>query len=189
MKKIYLIRHGETEWTISRQHTGTTDIPLTENGKRQAELLAKRLKGHKFDAVYTSPLRRALQTCEIAGFKHAVLMPDLREWNYGAYEGITSKEIHVDNPSWNIFEQGGPGGESPQAIENRIDRLIENILKNSGDIALFSHGHFLRAFAMRFIGLPIVTAKHFALFPASLSILNWEKTLSTISLWNAIEGL
>lgn len=190
MKKIYLIRHGETEWTLSGQHTGSTDIPLTEKGIKQAESLAKRLKGHHFKAVLSSPRQRALHTCEIAGLAQNVHVdPKLAEWNYGSYEGLTSKQIHVHDPKWNIFHNGGPGGESVLDIQKRCDAVLKEIASIAGDVAIFSHGHFLRALTMRFIDVALIKGNQFLLVPASLSILSIAHDVSALSLWNDISHL
>lgn len=190
MKKIYLIRHGETEWTISGQHTGTTDIPLTENGIKQAHRLAKRLKDREFRAVFASPMLRSRQTCEIAGFSdEAVFDPNLVEWNYGAYEGLTSQQIHAQDPQWNIFQNGAPDGESVEDIQHRTARVLKTVQAIPGDVAIFSHGHFLRSLAVRFIDLSIIKGRHFILFPASICILAHENASPAISLWNDISHL
>jgi len=190
MKKIYLIRHGETAWTLSGQHTGTTDLPLTENGKKQAHLLAQRLQGLKFQSVLVSPLQRARETCAIAGFAdQAVEDPKLVEWNYGRYEGFTSQEIHQTNPKWNIFLQGAPGGESVADMQHRTEKVLQACAKTQGNIAIFSHGHFLRSLAVRYIELAIADGRHLSLFPGSISILAAENNIPAISLWNDISHL
>lgn len=190
MKKIYLIRHGETEWTLSGQHTGTTDISLTKNGKQQSELLAKRLKNHPIEKVFVSPMQRALETCKITGLAdRAIVNPLLVEWDYGQYEGITSKEIHKTHPQWNIFLNGAPGGESVDDIKQRALKLLHILENTSGTIALFSHGHFLRSLAVCFIDLPIAAGRHFTLIPASIGILSYENQIPAISLWNDISHL
>ncbi len=187
VKRIYLIRHGETEWTLSGQHTGTTDIPLTQNGRKQAHLLAQKLQSLKFQSVYVSPMQRAKETCAIAGFAdQAKEDPLLVEWNYGKYEGITSQEIHQTNPQWNIFLQGAPEGESVADIQRRTEKLLQIYAKTPGNIAIFSHGHILRSLAVRFIELPIAEGRHFSLFPGSISILASENTMPAIYLWNDI---
>ena len=186
-KKIYLIRHGETAWTLSGQHTGATDIPLTDNGRQQAILLKKHLQGHLFNAVYTSPLKRAIETCEETGLlKHAKQDPDLMEWNYGSYEGLTTEQIWKLQPHWNIFINGAPGGESPADVGSRITRLLAHIQSIPGDIALFSHGHFLRALAAKWLQMPFAAANGFALCPGSLSILGYERRHPALLLWNQI---
>src|ERR1700733_14090376 len=147
-KKICLVRHGETAWTLSGQHTGVTDISLTEQGEKDAAAIGKKLHGHSFKNILCSPLKRAEETCKIAGFlKHAQLDPDLVEWNYGDYEGLTTEEIWKKSPGWNIFSNGAPGGESVADVNARAHRVLEKIRLIDGDVAVFSHGHFLRALA------------------------------------------
>ena len=144
---VYLARHGETAWTISRQHTGVTDLPLTARGEAEAVRLGERLEGLRLAAVLTSPLQRAVRTCEIAGFGSlAEVVPDLVEWNYGAYEGRTSADIHAERPDWQLFRDGCPGGESPDQVGARADRVIRRVRAIEGDVLLFSSGHFLRVF-------------------------------------------
>jgi broad specificity phosphatase PhoE len=189
-RQIFLIRHGETEWSLSGQHTGTTDIPLTKKGEKEAHLLGKRLKTYSFEHVLTSPLRRAQQTCEIADLsQQAEIDPDLAEWNYGAYEGLTTSEIWKTEPDWNIFLKGAPGGESLAAISSRIHRVLERLTECKGDIAIFSHGHFLRALATRWLNLPIREGKGLLLSPASLSILGFERQNPVLALWNDVSHL
>jgi len=189
-KKIYLIRHGETEWTLNGKHTGMTDIPLTKNGELQAKLIRRRLRGHTFQTILSSPLQRAARTCEIAGFlTKARLDPDLVEWNYGAFEGRTTAEIQEKMPHWNIFSNGAPGGESPTDMTARVNKVLTKIQSLHGDIALFSHGHFLRALSARWLQLPIQEGRLFALFPASVSILGFERNTHVLTLWNDISHL
>ena len=184
-RKIFLIRHGDTEWTVTGQHTGTTDLPLTDEGKAQATLLAKRLKGHAFERVFTSPLKRAQETCELSGLaRHAENDPDLAEWNYGDYEGLTTDEIWKKDPHWNVFLRGAPGGESTEAVTVRANRLLMKLNTFHGDVALFSHGHFLRALTTRWLKLPIQEGNLFVLSPASLSILGFEREHHVILQWN-----
>ena len=181
---IYLCRHGETPWTISKQHTGRTDLSLTEEGKKQAQLLGKRLQQIPLDRVYSSPLKRAKESCELAGFK-PLLEPDAMECDYGKYDGLTYKEITKIDPSWNLFETGAPGGESIHQISERADHLIQKFLHDpSQNIALFSHGHFLRVLAVRWLGLSPEKAIHFSLSVASLSQLSTERSSRVIKLWN-----
>jgi broad specificity phosphatase PhoE len=183
--RIYLIRHGETAWSLSRQHTGKTNIPLTQKGAADAALIGKKLKGHHFEAIFCSPLKRAAATCEIAGFlNRAELDPDLEEWNYGDYEGLKTEEIWKTSPQWNIFCNGAPQGEGLADIEARIKRFLSKIQSLHGDIAVFSHGHFLRALTARFLNLSIQEGRLFALFPSSISILGFEKSEHVIQLWN-----
>jgi len=184
---VYLARHGETAWTISRQHTGLTDLPLTPQGEAEATRLGQRLKGLTFAAVLTSPLQRAVRTCELAGFGSAARIdPDLAEWNYGAYEGRTSVDIHGERPGWELFRDGAPGGESPEQIGARADRVIGRVRAIDGNTLLFSSGHFLRVFAARWLGLPPGAGRHFLLGTASLSALGYEHDRSdpVIRLWN-----
>jgi broad specificity phosphatase PhoE len=184
-QRIYLIRHGETDWTLTGQHTGKTDISLTKKGAADAALIGKKLKGHPFEAIFCSPLKRAVATCEIAGFlNRAELDPDLEEWNYGDYEGLKTEEIWKKSPQWNIFCNGAPKGESPADIEARAKRFLSKIQSLHGDIALFSHGHFLRALTARFLNLSIQEGRLFALSPSSISILGFEKSEHVIQLWN-----
>ena len=184
---VYLARHGETAWTISHQHTGRSDLPLTPHGEAEATRLGQRLQGLTFAAVLTSPLRRAVRTCELAGFGSAAQIdPDLVEWNYGAYEGRTSAEIHVERPDWELFRDGAPGGESPEQIGARADRVIRRVRAVDGNTLLFSSGHFLRVFAARWLGLPPGAGRYFFLGTASLSALGYEHDHSdpVIRLWN-----
>jgi probable phosphoglycerate mutase len=183
----YLARHGETAWTISRQHTGRTDIPLTIAGEAQARRLGERLHGLKFAAVFTSPLQRARRTCELAGFGSvAIVEPDILEWNYGAYEGRTSAEIHAERPDWDLFRDGCPGGESPDEIGARADRAIRRVRGITGDTLLFSSAHFLRVFAARWLGLASGAGRLFVLRTASLSVMGYEHNRSepVIRLWD-----
>jgi len=184
---IYLARHGETAWTISHQHTGRTDLPLTPQGEAEATRLGQRLQGLTFAAVLTSPLRRAVRTCELAGFGSAAQIdPDLVEWNYGAYEGRTSADIHVERPDWQLFRDGAPAGESPEQIGARADRVIRRVRAVDGNTLLFSSGHFLRVFAARWLGLEPGAGRYFFLGTASLSALGYEHDHSdpVIRLWD-----
>jgi probable phosphoglycerate mutase len=184
---VYLARHGETAWTISHQHTGRTDLPLTPQGEAGATRLGQRLEGLTFASVLTSPLQRAVRTCELAGFGSAAeIDPDLVEWNYGAYEGRTSADIHVERPDWELFRDGAPGGESPEQIGARADRVIRRVRAVDGNTLLFSSGHFLRVFAARWLGLEPGVGRYFFLGTASLSALGYEHDHSdpVIRLWN-----
>ena len=184
---VYLARHGNTAWTLSGQHTGLTDLPLTPDGERNARRLGERLKGMKFARVFTSPLQRASRTCELAGFgEGAETDPDLVEWNYGEYEGLTSAEILANRPDWQLFRDGAPGGESPAQIGERADRVIKRVRRVAGDVLLFSSGHFSRVLAARWLGLGPGGGRYFLLSPASLSALSYERSLSqpVIRLWN-----
>ena len=187
IQEVYLIRHGETEWSLNGRHTGTTDIPLTENGRRVAKLLAAALAKEKFALVLTSPLKRVRETCELAGFgARAEIDRDLMEWNYGAYEGLTPEEIHAQAPGWMIFTDGCPGGESPAQVSARADRLVARVRSVEGDVALFAHGHIFRVFAARWLGLPATAGCHFLLDTATLSILSYYRNLAAIRRWNAM---
>jgi probable phosphoglycerate mutase len=184
---VYLARHGETAWTVSHQHTGLTDLPLTPQGEAQATRLGQRLQGLTFAAVLTSPLQRAARTCALAGFGLAAKVePDLVEWDYGAYEGRTSAEIHVERPEWQLFRDGAPGGESPQQIGARADRVISRVRAIDGNTLLFSSGHFLRVFTARWLGLEPGVGRYFFLGTASLSALGYEHDRSdpVIRLWD-----
>lgn len=185
--KVFLARHGQTAWSLSHQHTGLTDIPLTPKGEAEALSLARRLNEETFSNVFTSPLQRAKHTCELAGFgKVAAELPDLVEWDYGQYEGLTTKAIQQKQPDWNVFHHGSPGGESVQQIADRADRVIQKLLDCQGQVLLFSHGHFLRVLAARWIEMPVSTGRSLALDTASLSILHHEHDGKdrVIRMWN-----
>jgi broad specificity phosphatase PhoE len=183
--RLFLIRHGETEWSASGQHTSRTDLPLTPNGVRQAELLARRLASQRFAAVFSSPLRRALETCRIAGLdREAIVTDDLREWDYGQYEGRTTDDIRADEPGWTIWTARIVGGESLEDVGRRVDRVIERALGVDGDVALFGHGHCLRILAARWMGLPPAAGALLELSTATLSRLGWEREQRVIEYWN-----
>jgi probable phosphoglycerate mutase len=184
---VYLARHGETAWSLSGQHTGRTDLPLTERGERNARALGERLRGLTFAKVYTSPLQRAARTCELAGFGHAAeIDPDLVEWDYGQYEGRRTAEIHAERPDWQLFRDGCPGGESPGEIGARADRVVGRMRAVNGDVLVFSSGHFLRVLAARWLGLDAAGGRYLLLSTASLSALAYEHNLAepAIRLWN-----
>jgi len=184
---VYLARHGETAWTISRQHTGVTDLPLTAQGEAEALRLGERLERLAFAAVLTSPLRRAVRTCEMAGFGSAAdVEPDLVEWNYGVYEGRTSAEIQAERPDWQLFRDGCPGGESPDQVGARADRVVRRVRAIEGNVLLFSSGHFLRVFAARWLGLEPGAGRYFVLGTASLSAVGYEHDRSepVIRFWD-----
>jgi probable phosphoglycerate mutase len=189
LSRVYFVRHGETEWSLSGQHTGRTDLPLTSRGEEKARKLTELLKGIEFARVFTSPRQRAKRTCELAGLGRAAqIEPDLAEWDYGDYEGVRSSDIRKSQPDWNIFADGCPGGEMPDQISTRADRLIDRVREAAGNVALFSHGHFGRVLAARWIGLPVIDAQRFTLDTASVSILSFEHerlTSPVIALWNA----
>jgi broad specificity phosphatase PhoE len=185
--QVWLARHGETAWSLTGQHTGRADIPLTERGELDAKALGERLRGETFAAVFTSPLKRATRTAELAGFGGvAIADPDLMEWNYGAYEGRTLAQIRVERPGWDLFRDGCPGGESLADLGARADRVIERLRALKGDALLFAHGHLLRFVGARWLGLEPDRARSFHLATASLSILGYEHTLerAVIRLWN-----
>jgi probable phosphoglycerate mutase len=188
LQVVYLARHGETAWSLTGQHTGLTDLPLTERGERNARQLGERLRGLTFARVYTSPLQRAARTCELAGFGAvAEVDRDLVEWDYGHYEGRRTAEIQADRPDWQLFRDGCPGGESPAQVSARADRVVSRVRTVQGDVLLFSSGHFIRVLATRWIGLEVTAnARRFMLSTASLSAVGYENELSrpVIRLWN-----
>ncbi len=185
---VYLARHGETAWSLSGQHTGLTDLPLTEHGKQTARKLGERLRGLTFTKVFTSPLQRASRTCQLAGFGAAAQIdPDLVEWDYGEYEGRRGADIRAERPGWNLFRDGCPGGETPQHISARADRVVERVREIKGNVLLFTSGHFMRVLVSRWLGLePTVNSRYFMLSTASLSALGYENDLSrpVIRFWN-----
>jgi broad specificity phosphatase PhoE len=184
---VYLARHGNTAWTHSGQHTGLTDLPLTADGERNAVRLGERLKGLTFAKVLTSPLQRAARTCELAGFGAvAEIDPDLVEWNYGEYEGLTSSQILQQRPDWDLFRDGCPGGESPEQIGERAYHLVQRVRSIAGDVLLFSSGHFIRVLAACWLGVGPAGGRFFLLKPASLSALSYEHNLSrpAVELWD-----
>lgn len=185
---IYVARHGETAWSLTGQHTGLTDLPLTERGEHNASRLKDRLKGLDFKQVYVSPLQRARRTCELAGFGAvAEIDPDLVEWDYGQYEGRRSAEIHAERPDWELFRDGCPGGESPAQVAVRADRVVSRLREVSGNALVFSSGHFIRVLASRWLGIaPTVNSRYFLLGTASLSALGYDQGVSrpVIQLWN-----
>jgi len=184
---VYLARHGETAWSLSGQHTGRTDLPLTERGERNARALGERLRGMTFAKVLTSPLHRAVRTCKLAGFGAvAEIDPDLVEWDYGEYEGRRTAEIHSERPDWQLFRDGCPGGESPDQIGARADRVVGWVRAVKGDVLVFSSGHFLRVLAARWLGLDAAGGRYLLLSTASLSALGYEhhQAEPAIRLWN-----
>lgn len=184
---VYLARHGETGWSVSGQHTGRTDLPLTDRGERDARRLGDRLDGLGFEKVYTSPLRRAARTCELAGFGAVVEVDrDLLEWDYGEYEGRRTVEILKDRPDWQLFRDGCPGGETPDQVGARADRVVGRIRAVQGNVLIFSSGHFLRVLSARWLGLDPAAGKYFLLGTASICTLSYEHDLSepAIRLWN-----
>jgi probable phosphoglycerate mutase len=185
-QEIYLVRHGETEWSLSGQHTGSTDIPLTENGKEVARELGRKLAGHEFAAVWSSPMSRAIDTARLAGFDHDVRIDDrLKEWEYGDYEGLTTPQIRETRPDWFLWRDGCPGGELPEQVGARADGVIQEVKPVEGDVLLFAHGHILRVIAARWLRYPPNDGMHFSLGTATLSILGYEREATSIWRWNA----
>ena len=183
---VFLIRHGETEWSLNGRHTGVSDIPLTEKGREVARLWQPYATARKFALVLCSPLQRARQTCELAGLgAQAQVEADLREWNYGDYEGLTPQQIRATRPDWLIFRDGCPGGESPAQIGARVDRVIARIRSAPGDVVVFAHGHLLRVFAARWLGLPASGGGHFLLETATLCVLSSYHGVPAVRRWNA----
>jgi len=189
MPELWLIRHGETEWSRVFRHTGRTDLPLTATGEQQAVLLGQRLGGRGFAAVLTSPLRRARDTCRIAGYEaSAQVDDDLAEWDYGAYEGLTATQIRERRPGWNIWDGGVEGGEALEAVAVRVDRVIARVTAAPGDVALFAHAHLLRILGARWLGLPAIHGRSFALGTASLSVLGGNGD-RVVTHWNDVNHL
>lgn len=183
---VVLVRHGETEWSLSGQHTGSTDIPLTPAGEQAARRLAPHLSSLTFARVLTSPLQRARRTCELAGFAdQARIEPDLVEWNYGAYEGITSAQIHAEAPGWQVFTDGCPDGESPEKVGQRVDRVLAQLRGEEGPSLLFAHGHLLRVLVARWIDLPPSEGRRFLLDTATVNVLSHYKGTPAVACWNA----
>jgi broad specificity phosphatase PhoE len=185
-QKVYLLRHGETEWSLNGRHTGVTDIPLTENGRKLARQLQPILAREKFVMVLTSPLQRARDTCELAGLGTlASVDRDLMEWNYGEYEGLTTDEIRQTRPDWSVFRDGCPGGESPLQVSVRADRIVSRVRTVDGNVALFSHGHILRVLAARWINLSASYGENFLLDTATLNVLGYYRESPAFKIWNA----
>jgi broad specificity phosphatase PhoE len=185
-QKVYFLRHGETEWSLNGKHTGVTDIPLTENGRMAARLLQPILARETFALVLTSPLRRARDTCELAGLgQRANVEIDLIEWNYGEYEGLTTEQIRVARPGWSVFRDGCPGGEIPDQVGSRADRVLRKVHAAEGNVALFAHGHILRVLAARWINLSASYGEHFLLDTATLNVLGYYRESPAFKIWNA----
>jgi probable phosphoglycerate mutase len=185
----WLVRHGETEWARDGRHTGRTDVPLTDAGKRQALAVRSKLEAHRFALVLSSPLSRALDTARLAGFGDDVEVdPDLGEWDYGRYEGLTTPQIREAVPDWTIWRYGAPGGETPAQVGTRCDRVIARVRAADGDVLLFGHGHLLRALTARWLELPIGDGRHFALATATVSVLGWERETPVVERWNEACG-
>jgi probable phosphoglycerate mutase len=182
---VVLVRHGETEWSRDGRHTGRSDIDLTDRGRRQAEATGQRLAGASWSLVLTSPLRRAFDTCRLAGLgDRAAPDDDLMEWDYGEYEGLTTPEICARDPSWSLWREGCPGGEMPDDVGGRADRVLERLRAPSGDAVVFAHGHILRVLAARWVGEPAAFGARLMLSTASLSTLGTEHDVPAVSLWN-----
>ena len=183
--EIWLLRHGETAWSLSGQHTGWTDIPLTPVGEDQARALGVAMAKHPFAAVWASPLQRALKTCELAGYlEQSVKQDDLREWNYGQAEGRTAVDMRKEIPDWTIWTHGAPGGELIDEVYLRAGRILAKAAEVPGDLALFAHGHMLRLIAAHYLGLPPLDSRLFALNTATISVLGWENGRRVIRRWN-----
>jgi broad specificity phosphatase PhoE len=183
--EIWLARHGETEWSRAMRHTGRTDIELTEHGRQQAQKLRRGLEGRKFDRVITSPLSRAVETCQLAGFgDRAERSPALLEWDYGEYEGLTTPQIRERQPGWVLWRDGCPGGETAAEVGARVDPLVAELRGAGGDVALFAHGHVLRVLAARWLGLEPQSGALLALGTGTLSALGWERETAVIRRWN-----
>ncbi len=185
--KLYLIRHGQTEWNVTGQHTSYTDLPLTEEGKKQAHYLKKRLEKVEIKQAISSPMKRAKETAKLAGFENPILDPTIVEWNYGEYEGITSKEIKKEDPDWNIFTHGAKGGESIKEVEDRANSWIAGLNLEKGNTAVFSHGHFLRVLGACWIGLGAKKGSFFLLTNASICVLGYHRKERVIYQWNHAE--
>lgn len=186
-RQIWLVRHGETEWSTSGRHTGRSDVPLTDHGRQQAQAIATRLVGHPFALVLTSPRSRAAETARLAGFYDTVAVDqDLREWDYGAFEGRTTADIRTEIPGWSIWTGPWRDGETVEEVGARADRVIERCLdpQVDGDVLVFAHGHLLRVLAARWLQLPPDSGRHFALGTATLSVLGWDRQNRVIETWN-----
>jgi broad specificity phosphatase PhoE len=187
--KIVLVRHGETEWSLSGQHTSHTDLSLTERGRERAAALAPAMAEWNIALVLTSPLRRARETCELAGLGDvAEVCDDLLEWDYGEYEGLTTPQIHETNPSWSLWQDGCPGGEMPDQVGERADRAIARLRSADGDAVAFAHGHILRVLAARWIGMPVSAGARFTLKAGAISVLGFERATEVIELWDQPVG-
>jgi broad specificity phosphatase PhoE len=182
--ELWLVRHGETEWTVSRKHTGSTDIPLTPKGEERAGELAPVLAGHPFAAVFTSPLQRARRTAELMGFPDAVVDDQLVELDYGEYEGRTTAEIRAGRPDWVLWRDGCPGGESIEQVGRRADAVLERLTAVDGDVLVFGHGHFSRVLSARLLGLPPSEGRLLILGPAAISVIGKEHEDRAIKHWN-----
>ncbi len=185
MTELWVVRHGETEWSRDARHTSTTDLPLLPHGEDAAMTLAPRLAAQQFDLVLTSPRLRARRTAALAGFPDAIVEPDLAEWDYGAYEGLTTPQVHQSVPDWTVWSHGGLGGESPAEVSLRLDRVICRVRDTGGRVLCFSHGHALRALAARWMGQPITLGRSFALDTATVSLLGYDRATPVMVRWNS----
>ena len=184
-QNVVLVRHGETDWSLHLRHTGRTDVPLTEKGRREAERLGRALRGRPFARILSSPLTRAAETCRLSGFgERAEYLDDLLEWDYGKYEGETTVVIRRHAPGWTIWRAGAPGGERPEEVGTRADRVLDEVRRTEGDVLVFSHGHLLRVMTARWLGLISGEGRLFALDPATLSMLGYEREQPVIRIWN-----
>jgi broad specificity phosphatase PhoE len=187
--EIVIVRHGETEWSAAGKHTSRTDVSLTDEGRRRAALLGPQLGGRSFSLVLCSPLRRARETCELAGFgDQAAISEDLGEWEYGDYEGLTTPEIREQNPGWNLWRDGCPGGESPDQVGGRADRALDRLRGVDGDAIVFAHGHILRVLTARWIEMPVAAGARFVLTAGASGVLGFERETEVLSLWNSAPG-
>jgi probable phosphoglycerate mutase len=185
VQEVYVIRHGETEWSLSGRHTGLTDLPLTVRGRKTAELLRPVVAEPSFALILTSPLQRARHTCELAGLAdQAQVTSDLEEWHYGDYEGLTTAQIHEQVPDWMIFSDGCPAGETPEQVRIRVDRLMDVVKATVGHVALFAHGHILRVFVARWLNFPVMAGGHFLLDTGTLNILSYDRGCPAVKRWN-----
>jgi broad specificity phosphatase PhoE len=186
IQEIVLIRHGATEWSVAGRHTGRTDLPLTDTGRDQAGLISEQLHGRTFELVMTSPLQRAAETCRLAGMSDgARIEANLREWDYGEYEGRTTKDIRTEVADWSVWTHGTPNGERADDVGRRADKVLEIVRAAQGDVALFSHGHFLRVLAARWCGFAPIEGRRFRLDTGTISVLGYERETPVIGLWNA----
>ena len=183
--KVVLVRHAETEWSLSGRHTSVTDLPLTKEGRSKAKTIGALLEGRRFELVLTSPMKRSVETCQIAGLgEPAQIREGLVEWNYGDYEGLTTKQIRERRSDWLLWTDGAPGGEDPFEVRSRVDDIIDEVCTFRGDVAIFSHGHLLRALAARWITLSVAEGRLFRLSTGSMSTLGWEREIRVIDEWN-----
>jgi broad specificity phosphatase PhoE len=184
---MFLVRHGQTEWSRTGRHTSRTDIPVEAAGRVQAAEIGHRLKGRVLSLVLSSPKQRALETAQLAGMKHVEVTDDLLEWDYGDFEGLTTPQIRAEHPAWTLWEDGAPGGESPSDVGRRADRVVERARSAGGDVVCFAHGHVLRVVAARWIGLPPSGGSMLFLDAGSLSVLGWEREVPVVVRWNEVE--